>query len=75
MYLLKNLNKEKIIKQLEEENNNLKLNIIKNSLDIQSPYIFLFKELELISKDKTELQIKLDNIIKEKMILYQNMHI
>ena len=58
----KNLNKEKIIKQLEEENNNLKLNIIKNSLDIKSPYNFLIKELELISKDKTELQIKLDII-------------
>ena len=62
----KNIENEKIIKKLEEENNNLKLNIIKTNIDVNSPYNFLIKELELISKDKCELQNKLDTLIKDK---------
>ena len=58
-------NEEKI-KQLEEENNNLKLNIVKNNIDINSPYNFLIKELDIMSKNKCELESKIDTLIKEK---------
>ena len=63
-------NKElkEIIKKLEKENKDLKFNIMNNLLNtnMSSAYNYLNKELEEISKEKSELEFKLNNIIKEK---------
>ena len=63
-------NKElkEIIKKLEEENKNLKYNIMNNLLNtnMSSAYSYLNKELENLSKEKSELEIKLKNITEEK---------
>ena len=67
---LLNENKElkEIIKKLEDENKDLKYNIINNLLntDMSSAYNYLIKELEKISKEKNEFEIKLNNLTKEK---------
>ena len=73
-----NKENEEKIKKLEEENNELKLNQISKNTDITSPYNFLIKELESISKQKCDYEKKLENSINEKnstLSKYTNMDI
>ena len=70
-------NEEKI-KKLQEENSQLKLGEISKNLDISSPYNFLMKELESLSKEKSKLEIQLQTINNEKkneISKYANMSI
>ena len=66
--ITKNKQNEENIKKLEEENKNLRYNITNNLLNtnINSAYNYLMKEVETISKEKIELETKLNNLIKEK---------
>lgn len=66
--LTENKKKEEIIKKLEQENKDLRYNITNNLLNtnINSAYNYLMKELENLSKEKSELEMNLNNVTKEK---------
>ena len=64
--LNKNKENEEIIKKLQEENKNLKTNVLNKNIDANSPYNFLMEELKTISKVKSELELKLEKVQKER---------
>ena len=74
--LNKNKENEEIIKKLQEENKNLRPNALNKDIDTNYPYNFLMEDLQSISKEKSELELKLEKKCKKKeMIIFQITHI